>query len=128
MTAVTRRIEPADEEQLFRAIDRWLERDVKPVVKEHDHADRWPAEIVEQMQELGLFGATVGAEYGGLGLPATHLRRDRHAHLGGLDGDHRHLQLAPDAGARDREVRHRGAEGDAGCRSSRAARSAAGWR
>ena len=44
---------------------------MKPVVKEYDHADRWPGKIVAQMQELGLFGATIGAEYGGLGLPAT---------------------------------------------------------
>src|ERR1700678_3203850 len=33
--------------------------------------DRWPAEIVEQMREFGLFGATVSPEYGGLGLPAV---------------------------------------------------------
>ena len=63
--------EEADQAQLLATIDRWLERDVKPVVKDHDHADRWPAKIVAQMQELGLFGATVGVEYGGLGLPAT---------------------------------------------------------
>jgi alkylation response protein AidB-like acyl-CoA dehydrogenase len=67
----TRRIEPADEEQLFRTIERWLDKDVKPVVKEHDHGDLYPAEIVEQMKALGLFGATIGPEYGGLGLPAT---------------------------------------------------------
>ena len=64
-------LEEGDQAQLIAAIDRWLEREVKPVVKEHDHADRWPAKIVRQMQELGLFGATIGAEYGGLGLPAT---------------------------------------------------------
>jgi alkylation response protein AidB-like acyl-CoA dehydrogenase len=66
-----RTFEEADQPQLLATIDRWLERDVKPVVKDHDHADRWPAKIVAQMQELGLFGATVGVEYGGLGLPAT---------------------------------------------------------
>ena len=65
------RIDPADEAQLFATIDRWVTREVAPKVKEYDHADRWPAEIVEQMKELGLFGATVSAEYGGLGLPAT---------------------------------------------------------
>ena len=63
--------EAGDQAQLLATIDRWLERDVRPVVKDHDHADRWPAEIVEQMREFGLFGATVGVEYGGLGLPAT---------------------------------------------------------
>jgi alkylation response protein AidB-like acyl-CoA dehydrogenase len=60
-----------DEAQLLATIDRWLERDVRPVVKEFDHADRYPAEIVEQMKEFGLFGATVSPEYGGLGLPAS---------------------------------------------------------
>src|SRR6266581_6019940 len=64
-------LEAGEQAQLLAAIDRWLEREVKPVVKEHDHADRWPGKIVAQMQELGLFGATIGAEYGGLGLPAT---------------------------------------------------------
>ena len=63
-------LDNSDQEQLLEAIDRWLEREVRPVVKEYDHADRWPAEIVAQMKDLGLFGATVGADYGGLGLPA----------------------------------------------------------
>jgi alkylation response protein AidB-like acyl-CoA dehydrogenase len=71
MTAApTRRIEPADEDQLFRTIERWLDKDVKPVVRKYDHADLYPTEIVEQMKALGLFGATVSPEYGGLGLPA----------------------------------------------------------
>jgi alkylation response protein AidB-like acyl-CoA dehydrogenase len=64
-------LEEGEQAQLLAAIDRWLAREVKPVVKEHDHADRWPAKIVAQMQELGLFGATIGTAYGGLGLPAT---------------------------------------------------------
>jgi alkylation response protein AidB-like acyl-CoA dehydrogenase len=37
----------------------------------HDHEDLWPEETVRQMAELGLFGATIGEEWGGLGLPAT---------------------------------------------------------
>jgi alkylation response protein AidB-like acyl-CoA dehydrogenase len=61
----------ADEGPLLEAIDRWVERDLKPIVKEYDHADRYPEHVVEQLQELGLFGATIGQEYGGLGLPAT---------------------------------------------------------
>jgi alkylation response protein AidB-like acyl-CoA dehydrogenase len=66
-----RQIEAADEQELLRSIDRWLERDVKPVVKKYDHDDRYPTEIVEQMKGLGLFGATIGPNYGGLGLPAS---------------------------------------------------------
>ncbi|WP_164157343.1 acyl-CoA dehydrogenase family protein [Sandarakinorhabdus rubra] len=62
----------ADEERAFLdSIERWLERRVIPVVKPHDHGDIWPAELVAEMAEMGLFGATIGRQYGGLGLPAT---------------------------------------------------------
>jgi alkylation response protein AidB-like acyl-CoA dehydrogenase len=66
-----RSIDPDEEQQLLDTIDRWVARDVQPIVKEYDHADKWPAETVEQMRDLGLFGATISPEYGGLGLPAT---------------------------------------------------------
>ncbi len=63
---------PAGEElELFDAIDRWVQRSVVPAVKHHDHGDIYPTQIVEEMKSLGLFGATIGQEYGGLGLPAS---------------------------------------------------------
>jgi alkylation response protein AidB-like acyl-CoA dehydrogenase len=65
-----RNIDPDDEAQLLATIDRWVEKEVRPIVRAHDHADSYPAETVEQMKELGLFGATISQEYGGLGLPA----------------------------------------------------------
>ncbi len=62
----------ADEEAaLLEAIDRWIDREVRPVVMRHDHGDIWPAELVAQMADMGLFGATIGREYGGLGLSAV---------------------------------------------------------
>jgi len=64
-------MDPADEQELLSAIERWVEREVAPRVLEYDHADRYPHELVEQMKELGLFGATISPEYGGLGLPAA---------------------------------------------------------
>lgn len=61
-----------DEAELLHAIDAWARRSLRPeVVREFDHADRYPAHIVEEMKELGLFGATISPEYGGLGLPAS---------------------------------------------------------
>ena len=64
-------LDAAEETAFLDAIDRWIDREVKPVVMHHDHNDIWPAELVDQMAEMGLFGATIGQEYGGLGLPAT---------------------------------------------------------
>src|SRR3546814_2371448 len=53
---------------ILESIDRFLERDVKPHVMELEHNDVYPEEIVEKMKELGLFGAIIDEEYGGLGL------------------------------------------------------------
>jgi alkylation response protein AidB-like acyl-CoA dehydrogenase len=62
----------ADEDtQILNMIDRWVARELKPIVREYDHEDRYPTHIVEQMKEFGLFGATISPEYGGLGLSAT---------------------------------------------------------
>lgn len=60
-----------EEAALLDAIDKWLNRDVRPHVLRLEHADEYPHEMVEQMKELGLFGATIAPEYGGLGLSAT---------------------------------------------------------
>jgi alkylation response protein AidB-like acyl-CoA dehydrogenase len=57
-----------DERQMLAAIGSWLERDVRPHVLALEHADRYPAEMVEQMKAFGLFGATIAPEYGGLGM------------------------------------------------------------
>ncbi|HEX5611796.1 MAG TPA: acyl-CoA dehydrogenase family protein [Burkholderiales bacterium] len=61
----------SDEAQILDAISRWLERDVRAKVRELEHDDVYPEEMVERMKELGLFGATIPQEYGGLGLPAV---------------------------------------------------------
>ena len=60
----------SDETQILDAIWRWLERDVRAKVHALEHDDVYPEEMVEQMKKLGLFGATIPQEYGGLGLPA----------------------------------------------------------
>jgi len=64
-------LDAQDEAQVLDTIDRWVARELKPIVREYDHADRYPTHIVEQMKELGLFGSTISPEYGGLGLTAA---------------------------------------------------------
>ena len=59
------------EAQILDAVDRFLERDVRPVAHELEAADEYPREIVDKMKTLGLFGATIAPEYGGLGLSAV---------------------------------------------------------
>ena len=62
------------EQQILATIDKWVEQELRPIAKEFDQADEYPAELVEQMKTLGLFGATIGEQYGGLGpVSYTHL-------------------------------------------------------
>jgi alkylation response protein AidB-like acyl-CoA dehydrogenase len=46
-------------------------RSIHPVAREWEHDGRYPAEIVDEMKEMGLFGMLVPEEYGGIGLDAV---------------------------------------------------------
>ena len=59
-----------DERALLDTIDTWIEKSVAPIAREYDLEDKYPHHLVEEMKDLGLFGATISQEYGGLGLPA----------------------------------------------------------
>jgi len=56
---------------ILDAVGRFLDREVKPHVHALEADDIYPEEIVLRMKALGLFGATIAAEYGGLGLSTT---------------------------------------------------------
>src|SRR5581483_11554274 len=62
---------PEDDAAILDAVGKWLERDVRRHVHALEHDDVYPQEMVEQMKALGLFGATIGQAYGGLGLSAS---------------------------------------------------------
>ena len=56
---------------ILDAIDRFVERSILPVAHDLEAKDEYPHGIVEEMKDLGLFGATIAPEYGGLGLSAV---------------------------------------------------------
>ena len=56
---------------IIDTVNKFLERDVKPFVKEFESEDKYPQLIADKMADLGLFGATISPEYGGLGLSAV---------------------------------------------------------
>ncbi len=60
-----------DEHAILDSIEAFLRRDVIPYVHALEKADTWPAAIVDKMRDLGLFGAMIDPEYGGLGLPCA---------------------------------------------------------
>jgi len=58
----------AEQTEIVATVRDWVDREVVPVASELEHADEFPAGLVTQMKELGLFGMTIPEEFGGLGL------------------------------------------------------------
>src|SRR5208282_2879170 len=56
------------DKEIINAVRRFVERDVMPVASDLEHRDEYPHALVAKMKELGLFGATIPAEHGGLGI------------------------------------------------------------
>ena len=55
-------------DEMIETIRRWVDKEVVPNASELEHADEFPQAMFDQMNEFGLFGATIPEEYGGLGL------------------------------------------------------------
>jgi len=57
-----------DEQQQVRdEVRRFADNEIRPVATEYDRAEKFPHEIVDQAAELGLVGANIPVEYGGVG-------------------------------------------------------------
>ncbi len=56
---------------IVAAVRRFVDDEVRPVAAALEHADTYPHALVARMRALGLFGALVPAEHGGLGLDVT---------------------------------------------------------
>lgn len=61
----------SDDNIILQAVESFLRKEVAPYAQELERNDEYPHEIVEKMKVLGLFGATIGEAYGGMGLSAT---------------------------------------------------------
>ena len=70
--AASAHVEKTDEQRAITEMVRhFVDNEVLPIAEEHDHEDKFPEAVVEQMKELGLFGVTIPEEYGGMGLDLT---------------------------------------------------------
>ncbi|WP_405593638.1 acyl-CoA dehydrogenase family protein [Streptomyces sp. NBC_01092] len=54
-----------DEQFVVRTVRDFVDKDVRPVVQELEHANTYPEALIERMKELGVFGLAVPQEYGG---------------------------------------------------------------
>jgi alkylation response protein AidB-like acyl-CoA dehydrogenase len=60
-----------EQRDVLDVVRDFVERSVKPVAADLEHADEYPHELVAQMKKMGLFGVTIPEEHGGTGLDLT---------------------------------------------------------
>jgi alkylation response protein AidB-like acyl-CoA dehydrogenase len=54
-----------EEQEYVLAVRDWVRREVLPVVRDLDHSNTYPEQLIEQMKKLGIYGLAVPEEYGG---------------------------------------------------------------
>jgi len=55
------------QQEILKAVHDFVEGEIIPDAQRLEHADEYPAKIVEGMKEMGIFGLMIPEEYGGLG-------------------------------------------------------------
>lgn len=54
-----------DEAMLVATVRAFIDRDVRPTVREVEHANTYPEAWIEQMKRIGIYGLAIDEEYGG---------------------------------------------------------------
>src|ERR1700734_951023 len=54
----------AEERAVVRTVAEFVDRDVRPVVRDLEHANTYPEKLIGQMKALGIFGLAIPEPYG----------------------------------------------------------------
>jgi alkylation response protein AidB-like acyl-CoA dehydrogenase len=55
---------PAEEREVVRTVAEFVDRDVRPVARDLEHANTYPEKLIDQMKALGIFGLAIPEPYG----------------------------------------------------------------
>ena len=62
------RAHPETEALIVDSVRAWVDQEVRPRVRELEHAGTYPEALIEQMKHLGVYGLLVPEEHGGVGV------------------------------------------------------------
>ena len=54
-----------EERAVVELVRDFVDRDVRPVARELEHANEYPEQLIETMKEIGIFGLAIPEQYGG---------------------------------------------------------------
>ena len=61
----------ADERAMVELVRDFVNREVKPAVRELEHANTYPGTLIEQMKRLGIFGLAIPEPWGDAQVSAS---------------------------------------------------------
>src|SRR6201991_4713630 len=53
-----------EESAVVAVVHEWVDREVRPAVRELEHDNAYPAKFIDQMKELGIFGLAIPEPWG----------------------------------------------------------------
>ena len=53
-----------DEQDIVDTVHEFVDREVRPVVRDMEHANTYPEKLIDQMKQLGIFGLAIPEPYG----------------------------------------------------------------
>ncbi|HXP54435.1 MAG TPA: acyl-CoA dehydrogenase family protein [Streptosporangiaceae bacterium] len=53
-----------DEQDIVDTVHEFVDREVRPVVRDMEHANEYPEKLIDQMKQLGIFGLAIPEPYG----------------------------------------------------------------
>jgi alkylation response protein AidB-like acyl-CoA dehydrogenase len=53
----------SDEQAVVAIVREWVDREVRPVVRELEHSNTYPEQLIEQMKQLGIYGLAIPEPY-----------------------------------------------------------------
>ncbi|WP_329410249.1 acyl-CoA dehydrogenase family protein [Nocardia vinacea] len=54
----------AEEQQVVATVREWVDREVRPIAHDLEHANEYPEKLIEQMKQLGIYGLAIPEPYG----------------------------------------------------------------
>ncbi|MEV6621909.1 acyl-CoA dehydrogenase family protein [Amycolatopsis sp. NPDC051106] len=103
----------ADEAELVALVRTWVDREVRPVVRELEHANTYPERLIEQMKEMGVYGLAIPQPWGEVAVSTscyaavtTELARGWMSLAGAMGGHTVVAKLILEHGTREQQDRY----------------------
>jgi alkylation response protein AidB-like acyl-CoA dehydrogenase len=53
-----------EERAIVDTVADWVDQEVRPVVRDLEHANAYPGKLIDQMKQLGIFGLAIPEPWG----------------------------------------------------------------